>query len=415
MFNFINLSNAAISFSIMKLFPIKQFYFIALLLLSIAFIWGACKEEVPKPNTSLTGTTGKKDSTVAVDTLPSFNSPAGIAVDKAGNLYVADYGNNLIRKITPGGLVSTFAGSGMQGSVNGPANLATFNEPTGIAVDASGNLYVADAGNNLIREINAAGMVNTLAGSDSTGSVNGAAAGSSFFDPVGVAVDVSGNVYVADAGNNMIRMISASGTVSTFAGNPGSSGGALTSTLFNNPTGVAVDAAQNVFVAGYLNNNILKINPAGSVSILAGMGQTGANNGPDSSATFYYPNSVAIDTADNVYVADGVNNLIRKITPAGMVTTLAGSGVAGAVDSTGTAASFNGPSGLAVDAKGNIYVADTNNNLIRKITPTGVVSTIAGIGMPGSKNGIAVAHRNKKPLKITSKSQFNIFYRPKLL
>jgi sugar lactone lactonase YvrE len=396
--------------------PIKQYYFITLLLFAIACFLGACKEQLPKPIAASTSTTGKTDSIVVKDTLPSFNSPAGIAIDGTGNLYVADYGNNLIRKITPGGLVSTFAGSGSQGATNGAANLATFNEPASIAVDASGNLYVADAGNNRIRKISAAGMVSTLAGSDSTGSVNGPAAGSSFFHPVGVTADGSGNVYVADAGNNMIRLITSAGMVSTFAGNgnTGASNGTLTSTSFSNPTGVAVDIAGNIFVANYLNNNILKINQAGTVNLLAGTGQPGANNGPDSLATFYYPNSVAVDAADNVYVADGVNNLIRKITPAGMVTTLAGSGLAGSIDSTGTAASFNGPGGLAVDAAGNVYVADTNNNLIRKITAAGVVTTIAGIGSAGAKNGLAVAYRNKIPLKNTSKSRFNIFYKPKL-
>ncbi|HEY2584061.1 MAG TPA: NHL repeat-containing protein [Mucilaginibacter sp.] len=397
----------------MRIYSIKQNYFITLLLVIIACFFEACKEEVPKP---LPGTdTVKKDSIVVKDTLPSFNSPVGIAVDGAGNLYVADYGNNLIRKITGGGLVSTFAGSGMQGSLNGAANVATFNEPTGIAVDVSGNLYVADAGNNRIRKISSAGAVSTLAGVDSTGSVNGPGAGASFFDPLGVAVDGAGNVYVADAGNNMVRMITPAGIVSTLAGNSVSvSNGALTNTSFNNPTGVAVDILGNVYVADYLNNIILEVNQAGTVTTLAGKGQTGANNGPDSSATFYYPNSVAVDAANNVYVADGVNNLIRKITPAGMVTTLAGSGIAGAIDSTGTAASFNGPSGLVVDAAGNVYVADTNNNLIRKITSAGVVTTIAGTGKPGAKNGLAIAKRNKKLLKNTSKNRFNIFYKRKL-
>jgi sugar lactone lactonase YvrE len=395
--------------------PTKKFYFIALLLFSIACIFEACKEEVPKPLAASTSTTGKKDSTVAIDTLPSFNNPVGITVDGAGNLYVADYGNNLIRKITPLGTVSAFAGSGMQGSANGAANISTFNEPTSIAADASGNLYVADAGNNLIRKISPTGIVSTLAGVDSTGSVNGPGASASFFDPLGVAVDGSGNVYVADAGNDMIRMISPAGIVSTFAGNNASvANGALASTAFNNPTGVAIDGAKNIFVANYLNNTILEINPAGTVSAFAGSGQAGSSNGLDTSATFYYPNSVAVDTAGNVYVADGTNNLIRKITRGGMVSTLAGSGVAGAIDSTGTAASFNGPSGLAVDASGNVYVADTNNNLIRKITPLGVVTTIAGTGSSGAKNGLAIAYRNRKPLKNSSKRRLNIFYRPKL-
>jgi sugar lactone lactonase YvrE len=220
-----------------------------------------------------------------------------------------------------------------------------------------------------------------------------------------VAVDASGNVYVADAGDNMVRMITPAALVSTFAGNTAGN------MVFNNPTGVAADAAGNIFAANYLNNNILKINSAGTVSTLAGTGQPGSNNGPDSSATFYFPNSIAVDAAGNIYVADGVNNLIRKITPGGTVSTLAGSGTAGATDSTGTAASFNGPTGLAVDAGGNVYVADTNNNLIRRITPAGAVTTIAGTGQAGAKNGKAFVRRNTKALKISSKNSINIFYR----
>jgi len=185
--------------------------------------------------------------------------------------------------------------------------------------------------------------------------------------------------------------------------------------FFNNPTGVTLDASGNVYVANYLNNTILIINPAGTTSIFAGSasGQQGSANGPAASATFYFPNSVAADASGNVYVADGINNLIRKITSGGIVSTFAGDGLAGAVDSTGTNASFNGPAGLAVDAAGNVYVADSDNNLIRKITPAGVVTTIAGNGQQGAKNGIAIAHRNKKLIKINSKNTLNLLYRPK--
>ena len=397
----------------MKQNSIKQVFYIALLIFSIGCLFAACSKITPKPNSQNKNPNGGNDSTLAVDTLPSFDSPAGIALDAAGNIYVADYGNNLIRKITPGGIVSTFAGSGTQGSTNGTGVLSTFNQPAGIAADASGNLYIADAGNDLIRKITPAAVVSTLAGVDSAGSANGAGIDASFFHPTSVSLDASGNIYVADAGNNLIRKITTDGTVSTFAGNiaSGTSNGTLTATSLNNPTGVATNASGNVFVANTLNNNILEINPTGAVSAFAGADTIGAINGPAASATFYFPNSVAVDATGNVYVADGVNNLIRKITPGGLVSTLAGSGMAGAVDSTGTKASFNGPGGLAVDAAGNVYVADVNNNLIRKITPTGVVTTIAGNGQPGSKNGLAIAHRNKRQIKITSGRRFNIFYK----
>lgn len=390
---------------------LKPLFYTALIIFYFACSFTACKKKLLQPDhTGLDTNKTVIDSLAKVDSLPSFNSPAGVALDAAGNIYVADYGNNLIRKITPAGVVSTFAGSGNQGSIDGGGLLASFNKPSGITADASGNLFVADAGDNIIRKITIDGTVTTIAGSDSTGSANGQGINATFFDPVGVSVDGQDNVYVADAGNNLIRLVSSAGVVSTFAG-------AIDTThksLLNNPTGVAVDTKGNVFVANYLGNDILAINSAGTVHVYAGVDTLpGANNGPAASATFYFPNSLAVDTKGNVYVSDGVNNLIRKITPDGTVSTLAGSGAPGAIDSTGVFASFNGPAGLAVDAAGNVYVADSDNNLIRKITPDGVVTTIAGNGQPGSKNGQAIARRNKWPLKNVQKNRLNIFYRHK--
>nr|MCS3813000.1 sugar lactone lactonase YvrE [Mucilaginibacter sp. X4EP1] len=363
----------------------------------------ACTKKTIPPNTTYTKGSGSDSTSSSIDSLPSFYSPAGVAVDAVGNVYVADYGNDMIRKITPQGVVSTLAGSGIQGSVNGTGENASFNRPSGVAVDANGNVYVADAGNSLIREVSPVGVVTTVAGGDTTGAVNGPGVSATFNYPTGIALDASGNLYVADAGNNLIRLISKAGVVSTFAGS-------ITDTTsnFNNPTGVTVDAAGNVYVAGYINNNILQINQAGVINVFAGTGSPGALNGPAASATFYYPSGVAIDASGNLYIADEVNNLIRKITTNGTVSTLAGNGQAGAADSTGTAASFNGPAGLAVDASGNVYVADANNNLIRKITPGGAVSTLAGSGLEGYQNGKATALRRNKAIKITAK-RLNIF------
>ncbi len=374
----------------------------------------ACTKRSIKPvNTTIDTNKTVLDSIAKIDSLPSFNNPSGVALDAAGNIYVADFGNNLIREITPAGQVSTFAGNGSQGRIDGTGNLAAFDEPAGIAADASGNLFVADAGSDIIRKITSGAAVTTIAGVDSASFANGPALSSAFFHPVGVAVDAADNVYIADAGNDLVRVLTAGGTVSTLAGiiNTGAS---TTISPFNNPTGLAVDGSGNVYVADYLNNNILLVNKAGTVSTYAGpdsIYMPGAANGPVASATFYYPNSVALDAANNLYVADGVNNLIRKITPAGVVSTLAGSGAAGAVDSTGVNASFNGPAGLAVDPAGNVYVADSNNNLIRKITPAGVVTTIAGNGIAGSKNGLAVAYRNKRKIRNVQRSIFNLLYR----
>ena len=397
----------------MKPSQIKQLAYTALLFCTIVCAFPACKSDWISPGNlppaTDTGTTG--GGTTKPDTSPSFNGPAGVAVDAAGNIFVTDWGNNLIRKIAPGGVVTTFAGSGFAGYNDATGALASFTEPTGIAIDPQGNLFVADAGNSLIREINSSGAVTTIAGSDSIGYVDGTGSAAAFFNPLGVAVDANGNVYVADAGNNLIRLVKPGGIVSTFAGifNTGSSNNL---SPFNNPSGIAIAPGGNLIVANYLDDNILQVTPSGTVTPIAGRDTVqGSTNGPALSATFYYPNSVATDQFGNTYVSDGVNNLIRKIDAAGNVSTLAGSGAAGAIDSTGVNASFNGPAGLAVDGYGNVYVADSNNNEIRKITPSGVVTTVAGTGAQGSQNGIAITHRNKKVLKIVQKPRLNAIYR----
>jgi sugar lactone lactonase YvrE len=397
----------------LKLLRIRRLIYESFFLFCIGIAFFSCKGEELSPanyasslDTSISG-----GAPAPPDTLPSFNLPSGVALDAAGNIYVADWGNNLIRKITPAGVVSTYAGSGNAGYTDGTGVLASFNEPTGITVDASGNIFVADAGNNLIRKISTSTAVTTIAGSDTTGYVDGAGAAAAFFNPLGVAVDASDNVYVADAGNDLIRLVTSGGTVSTFAGAVNTSSNTSASP-FNNPSGIALGSSGNLFVANYLDNNILEVNSSGTVSQYAGTDSVGSNNGPALAATFYYPNSVAVDANNNVYVSDGVNNIIREITANGIVSTFAGSGVAGAIDGTGVNASFNGPAGLAVDASGNVYVADSNNNEIRKITPAGVVTTIAGTGLQGAKNGTAAARRNLRPLKVKPRPHVDVF-RPK--
>ena len=311
-------------------------------------------------------------------------------------LIVASCGKELLPGGNSGGsgaTVNTLAGNGTQGSANGPGVNATFYNPSGIAVDTTGNVYVADFRNNMIRKITAAGVVSTFAGSTQPGSANGIGIYAFFYQPSGVALDAAGNLYVADSYNNLVRKISLAGTVTTLAGTgaKGLSNGNADTALFNSPQGVAVDAAGNVYVADLGNNAIRKISKAGTVITLAGNGNQGAADGLDTSATFNQPTGVAVDVAGNVYVADYGNNLIRKITPAGNTTTLAGSGLAGSANGTGTAASFNGSAGIAVDASGNIYVADYANNAIRKITSAGVVTTInSGAGILNHPYGVAI-------------------------
>lgn len=373
---------------------LKQLLYTAILLWMIAIIASCTKSDVKiipgkyDPNgtgvtTGHTGTNGTGGSSGVTDSAASalFSSPADVAVDVAGNLYVADYWNNRIQKVTAMGVISTLAGTGNAGAINGIGKLASFNRPSGVAVDGSGNIFVADAGNNLVRKITPDGTVSTLAGTVAAVDTSNTVTSQPLFSsPSGVAVDASGNVYVADAGNNRICVISPSGVTRTLAGkgSAGSDDGPGSSATFNNPSGVAVDISGNVYVADLLNNVIRKVGPDGTTSTIAGNGDIGSKDGIDTAVRFYFPSSLAVDASGNVYVTDDINNLIRKIAPDGTVTTLAGSGRAGAQNGTGIMASFNDPSGITVDAFDNLYVADANNNLIRKITSGGVVSTVAG-------------------------------------
>jgi len=320
--------------------------------------------------------------------MAQFNHPTGVAVDSSGNVYVADTDNHRIRKITPERVVTTLAGSGTAGFANATGTQAQFNHPLGVAVDSSGNVYVADTDNDRIRKITPAGVVSTLAGS-TEGFADGTANTAKFDYPGDVAVDSSGNVYVADTYNDRIRKITPADriedrVVSTLAGTGtrDHANGAANTAKFDHPFDVAIDSSGNVYVADTYNHRIRKITPADRiedrvVSTLAGTGDADFADATGNAAKFNQPTSVAVDSSGNVYVADRKNNRIRKITPAGMVSTLAGS-TAGFADGTGTAARFNYPTGVAVDSAGNVYVADYASNRIRKITPAGVVSTFAG-------------------------------------
>ena len=280
---------------------------------------------------------------------------------------------------------STLAGqAGTAGDADGPGPQARFRLPNSVAADAAGNLYVADTGNNIIRKISPTGVVSTFAGSAAAhGATDGLGDQARFWAPFGLAVDRAGNVYVADTANNLIRKITPIGFVTTLAGQagqPGASDGNGLLAQFRNPWGVAVDARGNVYVAHMSNNTIRKITPAGIVTTLAGQpGAGGQADGPGAQARFNAPYAVAVDHAGNVFVSDSGNQAIRKITPAGVVTTFAGlPGYAGHADGTGPDAQFWNPQGLALDDQGNLYVADTGNQTLRKITPAGVVTTLAG-------------------------------------
>ncbi len=368
--------------------------------------------------TTLAGSAGQIGSADGSGNTARFNSPFGVAVDSAANVYVTDALNDTIRKITASAVVTTFAGSaGQPGSADGTGSAARFNGPAGVAADSgTTNVYIADFFNFTIRKISPARAVTTLAGSaGGPGSADGTGSAAQFNFPRGVAVDGATNVYVADQHNHTIRKITAAGAVTTVAGSPGQSGsanGTGTAARFNNPTGIAVDSAGNIFVADTFNYTIRKITPTRAVSTFAGSaGQSGSTDGVGSAARFYYPAGLALDTAGNLYVADENNFTIRKITPAGAVTTLAGSaGQRGYTDGSGNAARFNDTIGVAVDSATNVYVADYGGSTIRKIAPTRLVTTLAGSPLnAGSMDGTGTAARFNGPAGVAADSLGNVY------
>jgi hypothetical protein len=366
---------------------------------------------------TLAGLAGSSGSADGTGSAARFSLPTGVAVDNAGNVYVADDGNNTIRKITPCGVVSTLAGlAGSSGSANGTGSAARFSQPFGLTVDSAGNVYVADRDNHLIRKVTPAGVVTTLAGlAGSSGSTDGTGSAARFNFPLGVAVDNAGNVYVADTNSSTIRKVTSTGVVSTFAGLAGSVGsadGIGNAARFNNTQGVAVDGAGSVYVADYLNHTIRKISPSRAVSTLAGLaGAGGGADGTGNAARFNFPYGVTVDGAGNAYVADSGNNTIRKVTPSRIVTTLAGlPGSFGSADGTGTDARFGFPVSAAVDNTGNVYVTDSSNHTIRKITPSRVVTTFAGLaGVAGSADGTGGSARFNNPSAVAVDNAGNVY------
>jgi len=363
------------------------------------------------------GQPGGRGSADGIGTEARFSEPSGVAVDDAGNVYVADLDNFIIRKVTSAGVVTTLAGSpGVMGSVDGTGSAAQFTFLEFVAVDSAGNVYVSDYAKNTIRKVTSAGVVTTLAGKAGTSGTNdGTGSAARFKSPLGVAVDGAGNVYVADAGNRTIRKVTSDGVVTTLAGWPGSSGtndGVGSGARFNYPQGVAVDSMGNVYVADFFNHTIRKVTSEGVVTTLAGLGGvSGTANGTGSMARFKYPFAVALDSGGNVIVADAENHTIRKVTSGGVVTTLAGlAGAQGTNNGTGSAARFKQPSGVAVDGAGNVFVGDYGNHTVRKVTSDGVVTTLAGSGgNPGSADGTGSAARFNLPNMVAVDSTGNVF------
>ena len=388
----------------------------------------------------LAGSSGSDDGTGSA---ARFNAPTGVAIDAAAILYITDTGNHTIRKVTATGAVTTLAGSaGSPGSADGPGTAARFDAPVGIAVDRSGQVYVADQTNSTIRQVTAAGTVSTLAGAagyPNIGSTDGAGTAARFYAPNGLAVDAAGNIYVTESGNQTVRKISTAGVVSTLAGlggnwisnEPASDGngykasyyispnygwvdGNGSAARFNRPGGLTLDPSGNVYIADSGNNVIRSLNASGAVTTIAGVApaqSSGHTDGTGSAARFSSPEGVAVDDAGNVYVADMDNHTIRKITPTGVVTTLAGLARSwGSSDGTGSEARFHNPYGVGVDHAGNIYASDTDNNTVRKITPAGVVTALAGLADYGGwDDGVGSAARFSSPKGLAVDTAGNIF------
>jgi uncharacterized protein (TIGR03437 family) len=349
----------------------------------------------------------------------SMLSPFDVTADSSGNIYVAEFGTNRIRKIDTSGNITTAVGNGIQGFAGdgGPENKVEMNLPTGVAVDGSGNIYFADSNNNRVRKLSG-GNVTTIAGNGllSYSGDGGGATSAQINAPLGVAVDGSGNLYIADTANNVVRRVSASGSISTFAGNGtagfGGDGGSPTGAQLNGPQGLAVDSSGNLYIADTQNNRVRKIS-GGSITTVAGTGTAGfgGDGGAPGGAQLNLPMGVAFDGSGNLYIAEFGNNRVRKIS-GGSIATVAGTGVFGysGDGSAATSAQLNGPESVAVDSLGNLYIADSANNAVRRVTG-GIITTVAGTGLPGfsGDGGLATGANVANPVAVAVDSAGNLY------
>lgn len=359
-----------------------------------------------------------------------LRSPYGVAVDGSGNVFIADSFNNRIRKVSSAnGVITTVAGDGTFGykGDNIPAIAAQLNVPNGVAVDAANNVYIADNNNQLVRKVSASdGTITTVAGTGASG-FNGdniAAITATLYNPQGVTVDSAGNIYIADAYNGRIRKVSSSdGTIQTVAGSGAGVGYngdyngdniAATSAQLDYPPSVTLDSAGNLYIADTYNNRIRKVSN-GIITTVAGDGTFGYNGDgiPATSAQLSVPSGAAVDSAGNLYFADAYNNRIRKVSTSGVITTVAGTGIAGYNGDHIPAASaqLNFPQSVALDSAGNLYIAEYSNNRVRKVSTSGMISTVAGTGTPGyNGDGIpAAAAQLSHPESVAVDSDGNVY------
>jgi hypothetical protein len=360
-----------------------------------------------------------------------IDMPNGLAVDSVGNIYISDYACNNIRKVDPSGAITRFAGNpGSYGSSGngGPATAAALGTPWDVAVDSVGNVYIADYGNDTIRKVDTSGIISTVGNGVGTFSGDGGPATAAAINATDIAVDLAGNIFIADDERYVIRKVGASGTISTVAGNrvngveyigSRSDGGPATAAQLYSPNGVTVDSAGNIYISETdFYNTIRKVTPSGIISTIAGdsiFGSSGysGDGGPATAAQLSYPRGLAVDLVGNLYIADSGNSVIRKVAPSGIISTIAGNGTSGYSGDGGpaTAAQLDTPWDVAVDSAGNIYIADSWNNCIRKVDPTGVITTVAGNGTQGysGDGGPATGAQFYIPFGVAVDLQGNIY------
>ena len=352
-------------------------------------------------------------------------SPSAVAVDRAGNLYVTDYGNHRIRRVDPSGTITTHAGTGESGirGDGGPAISAQLGFPQGVAVDSAGNLYIADTSNHRVRRVDRSGVITTIAGTGQEGfsGDEGPAIAAQLAFPKGLAVDAASNVYIASWFNDRIRRIDSRGIITTVAGTegPGFGGGNVGPVTFQfaDPRGIAVDGTGNLYIADTENYRIRRVDSSGTATTVAGTGEPGfsGDNGPAIDAQLLRPTGLAVDGAGNLYIADTLNGLIRRVDPSGIITTFAGGGNILWEDigdnGPATDAWLLYPKGVAVDNSGNVYIADTGHDRIRRVDSAGTITTIAGSGLLGFSGdaGPAVQAQLHTPEAVAVDGSRNLF------